>query len=191
MAYTRKTTSTEVVEKNTDNTVVEKIEKPKTETKKTIKKYNPEDLIPCTSITEGELGMVGKRSETYYRWFASGETIDIEYRDLIAEILSRTSRYIYDPLFIIEDEELINQNPAVADVYDKMYSVRDLNDILDMPIGQMETILPTLPKGAINNIKILAATNIQNGKLDSLKKINLIDEVCGTKLLQELELFNE
>lgn len=179
MSYTRKNSDTQSTNNVVDNN---------TNKNNNVRKYAPDDLIPCTSIVQGELGFVGKKTKTFYRWFGAGETTEVEYQDLMSEIISRTSRYVYDPLFIIEDEELVNQRKEIKLLYDKMYSVRDLNAVLKMPIGQMKKTIINLPSGAKESLKVLAATNIHNGTLDSIKKISILDEILGTQLMTEASI---
>lgn len=170
------TAKTQTVETNTPTVV-------------TIKKYEPTDLIQCTSLTQGELLMVGKKSGILYRWFEQGDVCNVEYQDLQVEIISRTSRYVYDPLFYIEDENIVEQNKNIQKVYNTEYSMKDLNEILALPIPTMVSAIKQLPKGLKESIKVLAATNIQNGELDSIKRIKALDEVFDTKLMLEAEIF--
>lgn len=190
--YTKKTETPDSnlsTDKKNEEVQIEEKQVVTVEKRKEQRKFDASDLIPCTSIVEGQLIMVGRRTGTMYSWFGSGETIDVEYQDLSAEILSRNSMYIYSPLIIIEDEDVLSAHKSVKEVYEKMYSVKDLNDILKMPIGQMKKVISNLPVGVKDNLKILAATNIQNGSLDSIKKINALDEIFGTQLITESELF--
>lgn len=160
-----------------------------TEPVKEVRKYDAHDLITCTSLTQGELIMVGKKSGVMYRWFQEGDQCQVEYQDLLVEIISRTSRYVYDPLFYIEDEELVAQHKAVQKVYDTEYSMKDLNEILSLPIATMVSVIEQLPKGIKESIKVLAATNIQTGALDSIKRIKALDGIFDTKLILEAEIF--
>lgn len=152
--------------------------------------FRKDELIPCTSIIGGELAWIGSRTGNLYRWFGSGETIDVEYQDLIAAILSRTSSVIYSPMIIIEDEDLVNEHKSVRRVYDSMYSPRDLKKVLDLPIDEMIATIKGMPSGAQDTVKDVAATCIQTGRLDSIRKISALDDILGTKLVIESEIFS-
>lgn len=153
------------------------------EEKKT-KEFKANDLITVRSVTQGELLLPGKKSEILYRWSAYGDVTEVEYQDLYA-LKSTRSEYIYGPLFVIEDEDLL-ENPRWKDVgkiYETMYDNEDLNQILSLPLSQFKATLKQCPKGFLDAIKIEVATRIDNGTFDSLSKIRAIDEICGTDLL--------
>lgn len=146
------------------------------------KEYKATDLIPCTSLVEGELLMPGGRTGTLYRWAGADETINVEYQDLIKEILSRNSGYVYSPYFLIDDPDLVSQHKALVELYAKVVKPAE---ILEMPIPKMERTIKNLPKALQDSLKVYVATAIDEGDLDSIKVISVIDSVLGTKLLLE------
>lgn len=152
-----------------------------TQPEKKIKKFRPTDTIPCESITSGELGIVGIKSNINYRWANRGDITDVEYQDLAAAVMSNRDA-IMRPRFIVRDEDFVSQFPQLNNVYKELYSVRDLKDILRMSPSQMENAIKALPTGAQESIKGLAATMIENGQLDSIKTIKKIDEIFGVNL---------
>lgn len=154
-----------------------------TETKKVPKKYEAQDLIPCRSITQGLLLMPGKQSNILYRWDGYGDVQEVEYRDLYS-LKSSRSRYIYDPAFIIEDEELVEDTrwKDVKTLYDNMYDSSDISAIINLTPAKFKSVLSQLPVGMKNAIKIEIATRINDGTFDSIKKIEAVDEICGTEL---------
>ncbi|WP_346961256.1 hypothetical protein [Clostridium sp.] len=154
------------------------------------KKFEPTALIPCTNIFAGTTVMIGQKSGIMYTWLELGQTEDVEYQDVIAEILKKSSSYIYEPLIVIEDKELLEQRPDLKKFYDKMYSPVELKHILNMSSPEsMRNVIINLPKGVKETVKNLAATMIQEGTLDSVKKIKIIDELFDTKLMMQTELY--
>ena len=145
------------------------------------RQFNQHDLILCRSVTAGWLGCDGKSGQ-YYIFENFGDQCEIEYQDLFA-LKQRRSTYLYSPLFVIEDEELL-ENPRWADIkkfYDeKVYTMDDINEILNIPASKFEEALKALPKGLAKSLQVEVAKRIENGTFDSLKKIKIIDEVCGT-----------
>lgn len=176
---TSKTTVDKVESVETDNgTVAEnkKVEEPKA------KKFEQTDLIPCRSITVGTLVMTGIRSGNFYRWMNNDDIIDVEYRDLQAAIMSG-SRYIYDPCFIIEDNDFINQNSKLKDFYDNMYDVSDLRNILRIPNEQdMIHTIQDMPRGMIQNLRALASTMVMNHEIDSIRRVKALERVLDIDL---------
>ena len=145
------------------------------------KVFQPTDGILCRSVTVGRLWLKGRRSGELYNWVAYGDTLEVEYRDLVTLIRSKSS-YIYNPYFVIEDEDFLAEFPEVEKFYNDQYSIKELMEIFDLPISQMVEVIQTLPKGANTTLRSLASTMVTNGGIDSVQRIRALDEVFGTEL---------
>jgi hypothetical protein len=148
------------------------------------KEFNPGDLILCRSTTVGELLCPAVKSGGLYRASGYGDLIHMQYQDLLALKL-RKSQYIYAPLFVVEDEDLL-ATPIWADVkaiYDKMFEEEDLDEFFKMTPAKIKSALKNAPKGFQNAVRVRAATKIADGSLDSMNRIKAIDEVLGTDLM--------
>jgi hypothetical protein len=149
--------------------------------KKTPRKFAPDDLIVCRSITFGELLLTGKKSKLLYSWANYGDTTEVEYQDLQA-LKSTRSSYLFKPRFIIEDEDLVEQwGKDFGDVYKNIEDI-DAEDLLKLPVAQLRSKLKKASKGVQLAVKNIAGDKILNGSLDSLAKIKAIDEILGTDL---------
>ena len=150
-------------------------------TKKVTRKFAPDDLIVCRSITFGELLLTGKKSKLLYSWANYGDTTEVEYQDLQA-LKSTRSSYLFKPRFIIEDEELIKQwGKDFGDIYKNIEDI-DAEDLLKLPVSQLRSKLKKASRGVQLAVKNIAGDKILNGSLDSLAKIKAIDEILGTDL---------
>lgn len=148
---------------------------------KVVRKYEPDELITCRSITYGELLLTGKKSKLLYSWANYGDTTEVEYQDLQA-LKSTRSTYLYKPRFVIEDEELVEQwGKDFIDMYSNIIDV-DVEDMFKLPLNQFKSKLKKAPKGVQQAVKNIAGEKILNGTLDSLAKIKAIDEILGTDL---------
>ena len=185
MAAKKTTTNTNTSSVATEEVVAEETVVKEEETTTTTKKFDKEDLIPCRSITNGGLYVDGDKTGMAYRWADYGDIIDIEYQDLIYMVRARKS-CVMIPRFVVMDDDFIEQNPTLSDLYDSMYSKNDLKGILDLNANDMAAAIEGLPKGAKDAVKGLAATMIDLGALDSIKKVKALDEIFGTKLLLTL-----
>ena len=164
----------------------------KAETKSEVPKkrvFNNEDPIPCESITVGELRMKGIKSNVNYIWAGRGDVTDVEYQDLVAAIRSGKSQ-VFSPSFIIRDEDFIKAFSQVAKIYDSMYTTQDLKEIFNLSPAQMRSAINSLPEGAKQSIRNMAASMIEKGTLDSVQRIKVLDEIFDTKLMLMTELFN-
>ena len=176
---TRKETISEDVE------VVELTEDVKSEPKKaaakSVRKYAPDDMIPCRSLTYGELLLTGSKSKLLYSWANYNDVTEVEFQDLQA-LKSTRSSYLFKPRFVIEDEELAEQwGKDLGEMYKSIVEV-DVDDIFKLPVAQFKSKLKKAPKGVQQAVKNIAGEKILNGSLDSLAKIRAIDEILGTDL---------
>ena len=150
------------------------------EPKKKPRKFAQNDMIICKSVTYGELLLPGKKSKLLYIWSNYGDTTEVEFQDLQA-LRSTRSAYLMNPYFVVEDEELLEQWPELKALYDKTMAL-DIDSLFSLPINQFKKKLRDIPIGFKDPIKNIAGEKIRNGSLDSIAKINALDEILGTEL---------
>lgn len=182
------TTDNSVEENKESVTETKKATEKKTETVKK-KTFDPSDGILCRSVTQGKLFYEGTKTGILYTFSDYGDEVEIEYRDLVAAVRSRAG-VVFNPYFIVEDNDFLVDQPALGKFYSESYTKRDLRAILNDPINEMIEELKALPQTALDNLKIIAATQIKSGELDSVRKIRALDEFFGTNMELLSELFN-
>ena len=77
-------------------------------------------------------------------------------------------------------------HPALDEAYGSLYSIKDLKDILKQTPDQMQKSIASLPEGAKDSIKTISATMVDNGTLDSVRKVKVLDEIFGTEMLLKI-----
>ena len=167
---------TPVEEISAKKPVIVKEEKP-------VRKFAGDELIPCRSVTGGELICRATRDGETYHWSGYGDVKEMTFSDL-SSLRAQKSAFIFDPLFIIEDDEVLEQPrwQEVKALYANMYDASDINEVLDMPLSKFKKVFDTLPKGLKEAVKTEIATQINRGTFDSIQKVRYVDEVCGTDL---------
>lgn len=153
--------------------------------KKVPHKFAQSDPILCKSVTYGELLCPGKKSQLLYTWANYGDTTEVEFQDLQA-LRSMRSAYLNAPYFVVEDEELLEQWSELKTLYDKVAAL-DVDNLFSLPINQFKKRLREIPVGFKDSIKNIAGDRIRNGSLDSIAKINALDEILGTELKLMIE----
>lgn len=169
---------------NSSEAKVDRIEPAVKETpKKTAKKYEPDDLIMCRSMYAGTLLFTGIKSKQTYEFCGIGDTRYIEYQDLQAAMITRKQN-LYAPYIIIEDEELLEDVhwKSLRDLYDSMYDESDIEDLLNLPTVRFKEEFKKLPVGFKKTVSLIVSTRVQEGTFDSVNKISIIDELCGTDI---------
>lgn len=180
--------------RKTDESAAESLFEEKKETKAAKpkpkkKSFDQTDRIKCHSVTLGGLFIDGVKSKIPYQFLDYGDEQEIEYRDLVAMINSRSS-YIMTPNFIVDDKDFIAEFPQLDKLYSETYGTQDLLDLFRLPVDDMVKKIHALPSGAIDNIKHLASTQVANGGLDSVRKIKALDKLWGTDLNLTSELMH-
>ena len=192
--YTKKTEvptkENEVVEdvKKDDEVKEVKASKKVTSTAKKKKVFEPAEGILCRSVVTGGLFLEGYKTKMPYKWNDYGDETEVEYRDLVP-LVREQSGYIFKPFFIIDNDDFIAEFPQLQKFYTENYSVKELSDILELPVEAMLDKLSKLPKGAVDTLKNIAANQVSLGQIDSVRKIKALDEFFGTDLNLISELF--
>ena len=150
------------------------------------KVFTDSDYILCRSVISGGLNIVSQ-SGNLYEFNDYGSECEINYRDLVT-LIRRGSEHIFLPRFVILDDDFFEDFPTVKKVYGEMYTMRDLEDILALPTTQMEREIVKLPESVKDSMSNLIATQIANGKLDSIAKVRKLSEIFDSdfNLLSDL-----
>lgn len=180
VAYEKKASAVEV-----NSTAEDIVTATSEETAPKKREFNAEDQIRCKSLVNGGLYIVGERTKFLYTFADYGDEVDIEYQDLIYMIRSH-DKSIYAPRIIIKDNDIINQYPEIKSLYDALYTIKDLKEIVNYSPNQIKKIVEELPDGAVASLKGLISTMIDNHSLDSVTKIKALDEILGTNFLLAL-----
>ena len=150
------------------------------------KVFTDSDYILCRSVTSGGLN-IASQSGNLYEFNDYGSECEINYRDLVT-LIRRGSEHVFLPRFVILDDDFLEDFPTVKKVYGEMYTMRDLEDILALPTAQMEREIVKLPESVKDSMSNLIATQIANGKLDSIAKVRKLSEIFDSdfNLLSDL-----
>lgn len=186
MANTKKTKvqTEEIVEQETVEVVKEVVEEVVKPTSKKVNKFkhDPNEFIPCRSVRFGELRLIGPKTHTSYSWANEGDIREVEYQDLISW-KALGSRYLFEPMIIIEDEDIVEEwKSDLGKLYDKLQQV-DLKEMFKLPHRNFVAQLKKLPNGMKSTVQNMAYAMIQDGTLYDLRTIKAIDEILGTELI--------
>ena len=145
MANTKKTTNVaeDIIEDGIDDVV-----ETKTVAKKKVAKvkHDPNELIPCRSVRFGELRLIGPKTRMPYSWANEGDVREVEYQDLVSW-RALHSRYLFEPMIIIEDEDIVEEWRAdLGDLYDELQTI-DIKAMFKLPHRQFVSQLKKLPEG--------------------------------------------
>lgn len=145
-------------------------------------KHDPSELIACRSVRFGELILIGPKTRMPYSWANEGDIREVEYQDLMSWRALR-SKYLFEPMIIIEDEDICEEWQAdLGKLYAELQEI-DLKAIFKLPYRQFVAQLKKLPAGMRPTVQNMAYAMIQDGTLYDLRVIKAIDENLGTELM--------
>ena len=152
----------------------------KKEIKVETKKFKPDDVIACRSVTPWKLNALGVDGRTVYHWEYFGDVDYLTYRDLQA---LRRSDFVTKPKFIIEDADLCYQwRRELGDTYKYFLGVEYPEEFFDLSDEDFEKLLKQAPDTIKEVIKVTAMNMIKNENYPTIQKLTLIDNILGTCL---------
>jgi hypothetical protein len=145
-------------------------------------KHDPNELVVCRSVRFGELRLIGPKTHMPYSWANEGDVRDVEYQDLVSW-KALHSRYLFEPMIIIEDEDICEEWKAdLGALYDSLQQI-DIKEMFKLPHRQFVSQLKKLPDGMKSTVQNMAYAMIQDGTLYDLRVIKAIDEILKTELM--------
>lgn len=145
-----------------------------------LKKFEPDDVILCRSVTPYKLLAVGVDKNTVYHWNGYGDVDYLAFRDLQA---LRRSDYVTKPLFIIEDADLCYQwRRELGETYKYFLGVDYPEEFFELSDEKFERLLKDAPNVMKEVIKTTAISMIRGENYPSIQKLTLIDLILGTCL---------
>lgn len=151
---------------------------------KGIKKFAPDDLIPCRSIVPWYLETVGLDKITTYKWPNYGDIEYVAYRDLQSW---RRKPVVKDGMILIEDADICDQwKNDLGAMYQKYLNVDYPEEFFEVSDDQFEKMLKEASDVFKEVIKYTAIDMIRNENYPSVQKINIIDNILGTGIKEFL-----
>ena len=132
------------------------------------------------SVTYGGLTYISTKTRMTYRWNDYGSIVDVEFGEL-RNMLASNPRFLHEPYMIVEDDEAA-EALRLTEIYSKMAMIDNLQDSFKKPFNEIEKILRNLPQGMKDTVASKARQMIENGKLDSLRIIKLIEKELNVDL---------
>lgn len=143
-----------------------------------IKRFQPDDQIPCRSAVPWKLVGAGVDKNSLYVWNSFGDREYVLYRDLQS---MRRKGIVKNAQIIIEDPDICEQwKYDLGDAYQKYLGVEYPEEFFDMPDDKFEKTLKDAPDTFKEVIKYTAIDMIRNENYPSIQKLTIIDNVLGT-----------
>lgn len=182
----------EVVEATEENTVLKETESAPI-AKKRDYKFPDHVMIAVQSNTYGELIYVNQRTGARVSWKEIGDVQPVPMGELRDMRNTQRGFFSNNRIFIVgvEDEEYSDAAPEdvykalmVSQYYKDVIDPNNFNSIFNLDPNELRIRLNRMSDGAKTNFVVAANEAIRRGRLDSLKKIRVIEECLGCELIE-------
>lgn len=162
-----------------------KVEEPKPVAPPKKKKIERDDLVACRNLTSGRLTYISKKSGSETVWSEFG---DVEYID-VAELLTMKSsqpKFLKEPWVFIDDEDVADYL-GLRQLYETIIPIDEVDDFFRLTAQEAKQFLPKLPKGMKTLIAEKARKGIQDGSLNNLQLIRLLEQELQLDLISLMD----
>ena len=150
-----------------------------TPTKQVKKQRALNELIDVKCIVHGGLYFINQQGLVIV-WAEDGSVVQVEYKDLL--YMSNTYRRFFEEPWVIMEQDVL-EDLKVAHYYKDIINYDEIDAIFTKPPEKVKEILNKVPPGTKKLIADRATAALREGKLDSLKVVNVIQEVLQIDLI--------
>lgn len=156
-------------------------------------KFPDHVMVAVQSNTYGELIYVNQRTGARVSWKEIGDVQPVPMGELRDMRNTQRGFFSNNRIFIVgvEDEEYSEAAPEdvykalmVSQYYKDVIDPNNFNSIFGLEPHELRIRLNRMSDGAKTNLVVAANEAIRRGRLDSLKKIRVIEECLGCELIE-------
>lgn len=138
------------------------------------------ELIPVMNITNGKLVYVSNKTGVKYIWSQYGDIEYLEYQELQTMRVAHKS-FLNEPFVIILNDDVVN-NLGLTKMYENLIDLDDIESIFSLDNKKFIEVIEKSPRGIVHTIVTKAKELYKKNKLESITKINYINEKFGTDI---------
>lgn len=142
-----------------------------------------EDYVVVRNGYQGRLVYISQRTNEEFVWDAFGDEQEMQLREL-KNAKSSNKGFFEKNWFMFDDPEVI-QFLGLSGMYKNAIPVDDFDTIFFGTEEEVKEKLLSLPSGQKASVRYRAKELIDNGKVDSLKVIKVIEEVLNVSFDRE------
>lgn len=156
-------------------------------------KFPDHVMVAVQSNTYGELIYVNQRTGARVSWKEIGDVQPVPMGELRDMRNTQRGFFSNNRIFIVGIEDEDYQDAAPEDVYKALMVSQYYKDVIDpnnfnsifaLDANELRIRLNRMSDGAKTNLVVAANEAIRRGRLDSLKKIRVIEECLGCELVE-------
>lgn len=142
--------------------------------------FDDNDLILCMSGERGNMTFKSQLSGFTVKTTGFGQTVKIPYKDLVY-VHNVSPRAFHEGHIIILNEHL-QEEFNLGDVYKKVITPNNIQKVLQMDSDDLSKFIADMPSGMKPALYNEARKMYRDGRLDSIKTVDAIQEEFGISL---------
>ena len=144
---------------------------------------DPNMYVPVRNGFNGKLIYVSRKSGERYVWEHFGDEQDMELRELRS---AKTSyKAFYENNWFLIDDPAVIAYLGVERYYANALSYDEFDSLFEMRPEEIEDRINKLSKGQKSSVAYRAKQLIKEGKIDSIKAINVLEKSLGIELIEK------
>lgn len=139
-------------------------------------------LVPVMNMTYGKLIYISRKTGAKWVWESYGDVDEIELFEL-QSMKTSYKGFLNDPLLLVLDEEIVDYL-GLSKKYEDILKFEDLEVLFKMNNKEFADLLELAPKSLVVTIVSKAREMYENGTLESIWKVNYLNDKYGTDIGQ-------
>lgn len=156
------------------------LEKAKTKQVESRRKIKDDDLIAVMNGLDGSLTHRSQSTGRVWKFTTFGQTDKLPYSELLT-LRNQSPKVFVDGWLVILDKQ-IQEDFQLVEVYKNILTPSNIDTIFDKDIDELKLFIKALPKGMKTTFISKARSLYEQGRLDSIRKVNYIQEEFGISL---------
>ncbi|MFR6470905.1 MAG: hypothetical protein ACLUPE_01190 [Turicibacter sanguinis] len=132
------------------------------------------------SCIEGRVIYKSKRSGMTYKWLEKGAYEVLTVEELL-NMESQSHKFLHSPWLMVDDEDIIEAF-NLAELYDLVAKVEDIDSFINMTLDEQKQIYNKLPKASQNQVYNHICFKVDSGEIDSRAKVRELEDLVGREL---------
>lgn len=146
------------------------------------KDVDPTDYVTVRNGFQGLLVYESTRTGEVFKWENFGDEQDMELREL--KNAKNSSKKFFEENWFMFDEDWIVEYLGVSRYYKNAIKIEDFDNLFQLKPDALRKRLEGASKGQKRSIAYRARTLIADGKIDSLKVVEALEDCLGMQLIE-------
>lgn len=132
------------------------------------------------SCVDGRVIYKSKRSGMTWKWLEKGAYEVLTVEELL-NMESQSHKFLHSPWLMVDDEDIIEAF-NLAELYDLVAKVEDIDSFINMTLDEQKQIYNKLPKASQNQVYNHICFKVDSGEIDSRAKVRELEDLVGREL---------